>query len=276
MTLDDSTLRNAFAVIEARVAGIAAAGASALATAEAEAVTTIVDVIPQVDLALPKIDPGDLPGLQGMTGALDRLANLPARLAASGDAVTTKLAELEGKIAAIGAFPAEMRQFADDRKDALSDLRAALTDLLAETETHVETLMSELDDTIRQSLEQEIDEASQSLLADLEQRANDLFANVDALSDQVAAALRQAGDSLADQFRSEVEGLGDHVVEQGISRIVEAAVTTVVDDLVESQTIAALSQTINSTIAAVAPQVGPLLAAVSAVRRALEIMRAGI
>lgn len=273
MTLDDSTLRNAFAVIEARVAGIAEAGASALATAEA--VTTIVDVMPQIDLALPQIDPDDLPGMQGMTAALDRLANLPERLAASGDAVTAKLAELEGKVAAIGAFPAEISQFADNRKTALADLRAALVDLLAETETRVETLMSELDDTIRQSLEQQVDEAGQSLLSDLEQRANDLFANVDALSDQVAAALRQAGDSLANQFRSEVEGLGDHVVEQGISRIVEAAVTTVVDDLVESQTIAAMSQAINTTIAAVAPQVGPLLAAVSAVRRALEVMRAG-
>lgn len=276
MTLDDSTLRNAFAVIEARVVGIAEAGASALATAEAEAVTTIVDVMPQIDLALPKIDPDDLPGLQGMTVALDRLANLPERLADSGDAVTAKLAELEGKIVAIGAFPAEITQFSDDRKTALSDLATALADLLTETETRIETLISELDDTIRQTLEQKVDEAGQSLLSELEQRANDLFANVDALSDQMAAALRQAGDSLADQFRSDVEGLGDHVLEQGISRIVEAAVTTVVDDLVESQTIAALSQTINTTIAAVAPQVGPLLAAVSAVRRALEIMRAGI
>lgn len=172
-----------------------------------------------------------------------------------GDQITVAIDRFISNLAEVEDRFTELSEFA--QKDLLDNLSGYLDNLYSQVKSIVGDLPQEIIDLI----DQEFNEALSSLRETADSLVEEAMGNVEGLGEELANMISSRAESL---FSEEVEKIGEEVI--------NATLNEIFDDIAITQ----ISAQITGMMSAQLPQLVVAKNVVGAVRRGLEILRAGV
>lgn len=224
----------------------------------------------------PKLPPmPELPALANLKNQIKALEGLPGEIETSIASLATELGALRESLGDFATLPdayAALIDAIEPRVEAIMSGIENASDNLLET---VPDALGQTTAEVLEKMEQDLEQAGKNLMEEVAEMLTDAFEDIGEQAGRGAEALRavaeemletltnKLSETLEEEVRGSVAQLGDEVVEQTLM------------NLAQSLGITQISAQVTAALSAQLPQLVVAKQAVSAVRRMLEIMRAG-
>ncbi|CTQ58467.1 hypothetical protein [Roseibium album] len=238
-------------------------------TETASIAENVADEAGAIELPEFSLDLDELDGLTGLITELGRLTGLPEVFREERDSLAQQVAELEIAAASFSEVTDALSETVETQTESWVEVVTDTEDHLSEVESAISDAGAELGDGFEELLETRVKQAAHELLESLVNVIDDLMETALDAGESGANAVGEKVSDVQEEFKELCEGLIRDQIEEAARKIVSEVLEDVVMDLGLDQAVSQVCLQLNTTLATMAPNVGPAIKAVSTVKKLL-------
>lgn len=235
-----------------------------------------LSAMPALPWPEPELPPTpELPALVGLKTRIASFEGLPDEIEQSISTLTSELSVLRDTLARFATLPdtyVALIETIVPRAEAImtgiekvsNNLLESVPDALGQTTTEV-----------LEKMEQDLEKAGETLMEEVAEMLTGAFEEIGEQAGRGAEALRNVAEEMLETLGSKLSETLEKEIRGGVTELGEEFVEQTLVNLAESLGITQISAQVTAALSAQLPQLVVAKHAVSAVRRLLEIMRAG-
>ncbi|AHF86639.1 hypothetical protein RLEG3_12335 [Rhizobium leguminosarum bv. trifolii WSM1689] len=218
----------------------------------------------------------ELSSLSALSGTLELLESLPDRVSANAGEVADALDELEAAIEQFEEVPALYSDFTERQVSSANNLLEQLKLVSEQVLSALPDQLDDLSETIEETIVTEAASLNETLIENTRETIVSTLENIQGMSHEAGSVLTNVATGMLDRLGDRARGIIEQEFGGAIEDFAQDAVLDALTEIGAGMLITQLSAQVTSALSAQLPQLIVAKNAVGAVRRLLEIARAGI